>query len=104
MSDKVVIRQPIQLVMRQPQPVKMTLKQPALGSLAPVAISGDYNDLINTPAPGGAGTWGSITGEITDQTDLQATLDAKAAAAHSHGQSDVTGLTAALAGKEPVLT
>lgn len=40
-----------------------------------------YNDALNTftiAASGGGGTWGSITGTLSDQTDLQAALDAKA--------------------------
>jgi len=57
---------------------------------------------------GGNASWGSIAGDIGNQTDLQAALaekaeaadlDGKADAAHTHAQSDVTGLTAALDGK-----
>jgi hypothetical protein len=48
---------------------------------------------------GGGGSWGSITGTLTDQTDLQAALDGKSATGHTHAQADVTGLGAALAGK-----
>jgi hypothetical protein len=48
---------------------------------------------------GGGGTWGSITGTLTDQTDLASALGGKAASSHTHAESDVTGLTAALAGK-----
>lgn len=33
---------------------------------------------------GGGGTWGSITGTLSSQTDLQSALDAKAAASHNH--------------------
>lgn len=33
---------------------------------------------------GGGGAWGGITGTLGDQTDLQAALDAKAAASHTH--------------------
>lgn len=36
---------------------------------------------------------------ISDVTNLQTTLDGKAASTHSHAQSDVTGLVAALSGK-----
>lgn len=56
---------------------------------------GDQGD----PGSGGGGAWGSITGTLADQTDLQAALDGKSATGHTHAQSDVTGLTAALAGK-----
>jgi hypothetical protein len=48
---------------------------------------------------GGGGAWGSITGTLADQTDLQSALDGKSATGHTHAQADVTGLTAALAGK-----
>ena len=57
--------------------------------------------------PGSGGTWGTITGTLSAQTDLQTALDGKqaagsyAAAVHTHAQSDVTGLTTALAGKAP---
>ncbi len=37
-------------------------------------------------------------------TATQTALDAKAALVHAHAQSDVTGLTTALAGKEPSIT
>ncbi len=37
-------------------------------------------------------------------TATQAALDAKAALVHAHAQSDVTGLTTSLAGKEPSIT
>ena len=39
-------------------------------------FSGDYNDLINKPTilPS---TWGTITGTLSDQTDLQSALDSK---------------------------
>jgi hypothetical protein len=47
--------------------------------------------------PAGASTWGSITGTLSSQADLSAALAGKAAAVHSHAQSDVTGLAAALA-------
>lgn len=43
--------------------------------------------------------WGAITGTLADQTDLQAELDAKADASHSHAISDVTGLQTELDAK-----
>jgi hypothetical protein len=43
--------------------------------------------------------WGNVTGTLADQLDLQAALDAKAAVAHTHAISAVTGLQAALDGK-----
>lgn len=39
--------------------------------------------------PSGDGTWGSITGTLANQTDLQDALDAKAAASHTHGGIEV---------------
>jgi hypothetical protein len=48
--------------------------------------------------------WGGLTGTLSDQTDLQAALDAKSATSHTHVQADVTGLVAALAAKEPLIT
>lgn len=41
------------------------------------------------------GTWGSITGTLTDQADLQAALDAKADTAHAHVSTDIGDSTAA---------
>jgi hypothetical protein len=40
---------------------------------------------------GGGGTWGGITGTLSDQTDLQEALDGKAAAVHSHNLQDLGG-------------
>jgi hypothetical protein len=59
--------------------------------------------LYNPPAAGsgGGGTaaWGDVTGTLSDQTDLQGALDAKAGSTHSHAQSDVTNLVTDLAAK-----
>lgn len=44
--------------------------------------------------------WGNVLGTLSEQTDLQTALDDKAEAAHTHAQSDITGLAASLAGKE----
>jgi hypothetical protein len=49
---------------------------------------------------GGAASWGSITGTLSAQTDLQSALNGKAASTHSHIIGDVTGLQAALDGKQ----
>lgn len=49
---------------------------------------------------GGAVAWGAITGTLSAQTDLLNALNGKAAVSHTHAQSEVTGLVAALAGKE----
>jgi hypothetical protein len=48
---------------------------------------------------GGAGTWGNIGGTLSNQTDLQSALNAKANTSHSHVIGDVTGLQTALDGK-----
>lgn len=56
-------------------------------------------DLINELAGGAGGVWGSITGTLSSQTDLQTALDAKANTGHSHVISDVTGLQTALDNK-----
>ena len=41
---------------------------------------------------GGSGVWGSITGILSDQTDLQNELDGKAPVVHTHDESDITNL------------
>ena len=46
---------------------------------------------------GGAATWGTITGTLSSQADLQTALNGKANTSHTHAISDVTGLTTALA-------
>lgn len=45
---------------------------------------------------GGGGAWGTITGNLADQTDLNTALGGKAATVHVHATSDVTGLDTAL--------
>lgn len=54
---------------------------------------------LGAASGGGGGTWGSITGTLSDQTDLQSALDGKADSAHTHIIANVTGLQAALDGK-----
>jgi Phage tail repeat like len=49
---------------------------------------------------GGGGVWGSITGTLSSQTDLQTALNGKASSSHSHIIADVTGLQTALDGKQ----
>jgi len=41
---------------------------------------------------GGAGTWGAITGTLSNQIDLQLALDAKAAVVHTHTEAQITDL------------
>ena len=45
---------------------------------------------------GGGGTWGSITGTLSSQTDLQSALDAKAASSHTHTASQITDFSEAV--------
>jgi hypothetical protein len=64
----------------------------------------DTNDTITISAAGGSGgggstTWGSITGTLASQTDLNTALSNKANTTHSHTISDTTGLQAALDSK-----
>lgn len=65
-----------------------------------VTASGTGATKTITISGGGASNWGDLGGTLANQTDLQAALDAKAASSHSHAESDVTGLTAALAAKQ----
>jgi len=41
------------------------------------SISPVYIKVVYSGTSGGGGTWGSITGTLSNQTDLQAALDAK---------------------------
>jgi hypothetical protein len=52
-----------------------------------------------TGGGGGGGAWGTITGTLSAQTDLQTALNAKANTAHSHAISDVTNLQTSLDAK-----
>lgn len=56
-----------------------------------------------TCGAGGGGTWGSITGTLSDQTDLNGALGGKAALSHVHIIGDVTGLQTALDGKAALI-
>ncbi len=61
-------------------------------------IINDLNTAIAGGGGGGATTWGSITGTLSSQTDLQTALNGKqaagsyAASSHGHAIADVTGL------------
>lgn len=51
------------------------------------------------PAPtggGGGGTWGSITGSLSAQTDLNTALNGKAATSHTHTAANVTDFSEAV--------
>ena len=58
--------------------------------------------IVTLEAGGGSGssTWGSITGTLSSQTDLQSALNGKASSTHTHIIADVTGLQTALDGKQ----
>lgn len=49
--------------------------------------------------PGGSVSWGDILGTLANQTDLQAALDGKATASHTHAISAITNLQTTLDGK-----
>ena len=53
--------------------------------------------LTGASGTGGSGTasWGSITGTLSSQADLQASLDGKAAASHTHTAAEISDSTAA---------
>lgn len=61
----------------------------------PVPVSAE------NPLPSGASAvdveWGSITGTLSDQTDLQSALDGKAASSHNHDGTYATAAQGALA-------
>lgn len=65
----------------------------------PQYLTQTEGDARYEPLGGGGGAWGSLTGTLSDQSDLQSALDAKAAAVHTHAESDITGLVIDLAGK-----
>jgi hypothetical protein len=50
---------------------------------------------IEISSSGGSSAWGSITGTLSDQTDLQSELDGKADTSHTHTASDITDLASA---------
>jgi hypothetical protein len=64
---------------------------------APLQRSG--NTISCPTCSSGGGTWGSITGTLSNQTDLSNALNGKAASVHGHGIADITALQAALDAK-----
>lgn len=56
-------------------------------------------DLINELAGSAGGVWGSITGTLSNQTDLQTALNGKANSTHTHVIGDVTNLQTSLDNK-----
>jgi hypothetical protein len=55
--------------------------------------NGAWKDMI-----GGGGTWGSITGTLSNQTDLQSALDGKSSTSHTHTFSELTSKPTTLSG------
>ena len=51
-----------------------------------LSITSNTLNAVNT------GVWGSITGTLSTQTDLQTALNGKAASTHTHVTTDITGL------------
>jgi hypothetical protein len=51
----------------------------------------------------GNAAWGSITGSLANQTDLNTALNGKASASHNHAISDVTNLQSSLDAKQSTL-
>jgi hypothetical protein len=58
--------------------------------------------LTGLTGPAGPSVWGGITGSLASQLDLASALSGKAAASHTHPQSDVTNLVTDLAAKAPL--
>lgn len=52
-----------------------------------------YALIGHTHEASGGGTWGSITGTLSDQLDLQSALDGKAASSHTHSYLPLAGGT-----------
>jgi hypothetical protein len=69
------------------------------GEIDPVELEAAIEDYLTENPPTSSAAWGAITGTLASQADLKAALDAKSAVGHTHAQSDVTGLTAALTAK-----
>ena len=55
-----------------------------IGQVLSKKSSTDYDTEWVAQTGGGGGTWGSITGTLSDQTDLQDALNAKADTGHTH--------------------
>lgn len=60
----------------------------------------DYSWQADATGAGGAAVWGTITGTLSTQTDLQTVLDGKSALVHTHPESDVVNLVSDLAAKQ----
>lgn len=75
----------------------------ALGNITNVVLTAPTNGQVlkyngtnwvnDTDATGGSPTWGSITGTLSSQTDLQTALNGKANTSHTHAATDITSGT-----------
>lgn len=81
----------------QGKPVDEGVGNPSDGDILVYRDAGDDWTLETKPSGGGGGSssWGNISGNISNQTDLQAALDAKAASSHTHATTDITSGTMA---------
>lgn len=59
-----------------------------------LTISGTNGNTVVIPGATGSASWGTISGTISDQTDLQTVLTAKAAATHTHAATEISDSTA----------
>lgn len=50
----------------------------------------------------GSGAWGAISGTLSDQTDLQAALNGKAASSHTHVAANITDFSSAVSAQTDV--
>lgn len=64
------------------------------------SINSDGTASCDVDQGGGGAAWGSITGPLASQADLQTALNGKAASSHSHAESDIANLATDLAAKE----
>lgn len=78
----------------------IVVKMSGRGPMGPRGPKGDKGD----PGEPGASEWGLIQGDISDQTDLQAALDAKADVGASYTKSEEDALLAQKADADSVYT
>jgi hypothetical protein len=69
----------------------------ATGATGPSGSPGSVGATGPTGATGPGAAWGSITGTLSSQTDLQTALNGKAATSHTHAATDITSGVLALA-------
>lgn len=75
----------------------------SLGNISLINTNGNSGDFLSgdgtwrTVASGG-GAWGSITGTLSSQNDLQSALDGKSSTSHTHTFSSLTSVPTTLSG------